>query len=191
MPGSVPRNECLDMSGFEDVLLADDPQLLPVAVVGEGLDHVGARVHELAVEFLDHIRVVQDDLGDERTRLKVSSPLAFEQVAFGADHGTALEQCGQIRHVALLARDPAVQSGVLPPYSKGYAPPELAAAAGTARDLCHDNLAGTAPGQRPSDRVWADRIWADGPHAGMGRREPAVRVAVAARSPHAARRRYP
>jgi hypothetical protein len=71
MPGSVPRNECLD------------------------------------------IRVVQDDLGDEGTGLKVSAPLAFEQVAFGADHGTALKQCGQIRPVALLAQDPAtVQQGL-------------------------------------------------------------------------------
>jgi hypothetical protein len=103
----------LPVERFEDVLLADDPQLLPMAEVGESLDHVGSRVHELAVEFLDHFRVVQDDIGDERPRLKVSTPLAFEQVAFGADHGTALEQCGQIRHVALLAQDPAtVQQGL-------------------------------------------------------------------------------
>src|SRR5207253_8818246 len=83
-----------------NVLLADDPQLLPVTVVGEGLDHVRARVHELAVEFLDHVRVGQDHLGDERPGLEVPTPLAFEQVALGADHGTALEQYGQIRHVA-------------------------------------------------------------------------------------------
>jgi hypothetical protein len=49
--------------------------------------------------------VVQDDLGDERSRLKVSTPLAFEQVAFGADHGAALEHCGQIRHMALLVAE--------------------------------------------------------------------------------------
>jgi hypothetical protein len=95
----------LPVERFEDVLLADDPQLLPVAVVGEGLDHVGARVHELAVEFGNHIRMVQDDLGDEGPGLKVSPPLAFEQVAFGADHGTALKHCGQIRHMALLVAE--------------------------------------------------------------------------------------
>ena len=67
-------------------------------------------MHELAVQFLDDLRVVQDDLGDERPRLKVPAPLAFEEVALGADHGAALEHCGQIRHVALLAG----RGGVLP-----------------------------------------------------------------------------
>ena len=70
----------------------------PVAVVGEGLDHVGARVHELAVQLLDDLGVVQDDLGDERPRLEVPAPLALEEVALGADHGAALKHCRQIRH---------------------------------------------------------------------------------------------
>jgi hypothetical protein len=37
-PGSDRQG--LPVERFEDVLLADDPQLLAVAVIGEGLDHV-------------------------------------------------------------------------------------------------------------------------------------------------------
>ena len=86
---------------LEQVLLADDPQLLPVPVVGEGLDHVRARVHELAVQPLDDLRVLQHDLGDERPGLQVTPPLALEKVAFGA-HDRALPQgLEQIRHANL------------------------------------------------------------------------------------------
>ena len=40
---------------LEQVLLADDAHLLAVRVVGERLDDVGARVHELAMELASTI----------------------------------------------------------------------------------------------------------------------------------------
>ena len=55
-------------------------------------------MHELAVQLLDDLGVIQDDLGDERPGLKVSAPLALEEVALGTDHRAALQHCGQIGH---------------------------------------------------------------------------------------------
>jgi len=48
-------------------------------------------VHELAMQFGDDTGMVQDDFGDERPGLKVSAPLALEEVALRAHHGTALQ----------------------------------------------------------------------------------------------------
>ena len=76
---------------FEQMLLADDPQLLAVPVVRERLDDIGAGVNELAMELGDDLGVVEDDLGNERARLQVTPPFAFEQIALGADHGALLE----------------------------------------------------------------------------------------------------
>ncbi len=80
---------------LEQVLLADQPQLLAVPVVGEGLDDVRAGVDELAMQPLDELRVVEHDLGDERAGLQVAAPLALEQVALRADDGTLLEPLEQ------------------------------------------------------------------------------------------------
>lgn len=88
------------------------------------LDRVGAGMHELAVQSLDHIRVVQDHLRDKRPRLQVTTPLALEEVALRADHRAALEQFGQIRHVVLLSQARAwrVQPMLLRTYATGVAP---------------------------------------------------------------------
>ena len=40
---------------------------------------------ELAVQLGHQLRVVEHDLGHERTRLQVSPPLEFEEVALRAD----------------------------------------------------------------------------------------------------------
>jgi hypothetical protein len=37
------------------------------------------------MELRDDLRVVEDDLGNERARLDVASPLELEEVALGAD----------------------------------------------------------------------------------------------------------
>ena len=92
---------------LEQMLLADDPHLLAVAVVREGLNDVGARVHELAVQLRDDLRMVEDDLGDEGAGLEVAAALALEEVALGADHGSRLETLEQPglasgRHAATL-----------------------------------------------------------------------------------------
>ena len=88
------RSRCATVAGdlqrlavdlLERVLLADQPQLLAVGVVGEGLDDVRAGVHELAVQLRHQLRVLEHDLGDERARLQVAAPLELEEVALGAD----------------------------------------------------------------------------------------------------------
>jgi hypothetical protein len=55
-------------------------------------------VHELAVEALDDLRMLEHDLGDERPGLQVAPPLALEEVAFGAHDRAAAQQVEQIRH---------------------------------------------------------------------------------------------
>ena len=93
--------EGLPVQRLEEVFLADHPQLFPVTVVRERLHDVGACVHELTVQFLDDLRVIQHDLGDERPGLKVAPPLTLEEVTLGAHDGTLLQQFEQIRHATL------------------------------------------------------------------------------------------
>jgi hypothetical protein len=75
-----------------------------VTVVGERLNHVGAGVHELPVQPLHYLRVIQHDLGNERSRLKVAPPLALEKVTFCAHDSAMLQGLEQIRHAILQAR---------------------------------------------------------------------------------------
>src|SRR4029079_5972138 len=61
----------------------------------------GPRVHELAVELGHLLRVLEDDLGDERPRLHVAAPLELEEVGLGAYHRAqveAFEQSGSVSH---------------------------------------------------------------------------------------------
>jgi len=48
--------------------------------------------------------VLEHDLGDERPRLQVASPLALEEVALGAYDRALPQQLKKIRHVILQAR---------------------------------------------------------------------------------------
>ena len=85
----------LAVERLEDVLLADDLELLAMAVIGERLDHVGAGAHELAVELAHRLGGVEHDLRHVRPRLEVAAPLQLEQIALGADHrplGQPLQQ---------------------------------------------------------------------------------------------------
>ncbi|MFN8186067.1 MAG: hypothetical protein U0R69_03205 [Gaiellales bacterium] len=83
--------ERLPVQPLEDVLLADHAQLLAVCVVGQRLDDVRPRVHELAVELADDLGVVEHDLGDERARLEVPAPLELPDIALGTDDRPACE----------------------------------------------------------------------------------------------------
>jgi glyoxalase family protein len=76
---------------LEQVLAADEPQLLPVGVVGERLDDVRPRVDELAVQARDHLGVVEHHLRHERPRLQEAPALELEEVALRAQHGSLCE----------------------------------------------------------------------------------------------------
>ena len=65
LPGDL---ECGAVQRLDQVLLADDPHLLAVTVVGERLDDVGAGALEVDVQGPQGVRVLQGDLGDERHR---------------------------------------------------------------------------------------------------------------------------
>src|SRR6185437_15869941 len=85
---------------LEILLAADEAQLLAMPVIGEGLDDVGAGMHELAVELLDELRVLQYHLRHEGTGLEIAAPLELEEIALGADHRTG----GKPLQQALLLR---------------------------------------------------------------------------------------
>ena len=76
---------------LEQVLLADDPHLLPVRVVRERLDDVRAGADELAVELRDDLGLLEHDLGDERAGLQIPAALELEEVPLGADHRALVE----------------------------------------------------------------------------------------------------
>jgi hypothetical protein len=66
---------------LQQVLFADQPQLLAMGVVGERLHHVGAGVHELAVKLRHLLGMVEHHLRHEAAGLQVAAPLQLEQVA--------------------------------------------------------------------------------------------------------------
>ena len=76
---------------LEQILLADQPQLLAMPVVGERLDDVRARVHELVVQLLDELRAIEHDLGHIGPGLEVAAALELEQIALRAQDGPARE----------------------------------------------------------------------------------------------------
>ncbi len=75
-----------------------------MAVVGERLDDVGPGVHELAVQLLDHLGMLEHHLRDKGASLQVSAAFAFEKVAFGAHDGAIRQHAEQIGHSILQAR---------------------------------------------------------------------------------------
>ncbi len=82
---------------LEQLLLADYPELLAMAVVGEGLDDIRARMDEVTVELANHVGVLENDLGYVRPRLQIAAALELEQIPLGTDHralGEALQEAG-------------------------------------------------------------------------------------------------
>ena len=62
-----------------------------MAVVGEGLDYIRARMDEVTVELANHVGVLENDLGYVRARLQIAAALELEQIPLGADNGSLLE----------------------------------------------------------------------------------------------------
>ncbi len=60
-------------------------------------------MHELPVQVLDDLWVVQHDLRHERPGLEIAPALALEQVTLGTDDGSATQHCEQVRHAILQA----------------------------------------------------------------------------------------
>ena len=84
--GDFRRNrQGVAVERLQQRLLADDAQLLAMAVVGEGLDHVGAGVDEIAVQLAHQIGMLEHDFGHEGAGLQIAAPLELEEIAFGAD----------------------------------------------------------------------------------------------------------
>jgi hypothetical protein len=78
-------SERLAIHLLEDALAADDLQFLPMGVVGEGFDDVAARMHEVLMQPLHHIRVLYHRFGHEGAGLEVAATLQFEEIALGAN----------------------------------------------------------------------------------------------------------
>jgi hypothetical protein len=72
---------------LEIALAPDHPQLLAMRVVGERLDDVRARVHEVAMQLRHDFRMLEHDLGNESACLQVAAALELEDVSLGADDG--------------------------------------------------------------------------------------------------------
>src|SRR4029079_16575573 len=85
------EHERISVQLLEEPFLADDTHLLAVRVVGERLDDIGARMHELPMEVGHLLRVVEDGLGDERAGLDEPAPLELEEIALRADDLSLLE----------------------------------------------------------------------------------------------------
>ena len=108
---------------LERALLADQPELLPVGIVGEGQHHVGASAQEVAVQAGDRIGVFQHHFGHVGTGGDVAGPLELEQIALGADERPGLEAIEKARRGG---RDDVSHGGGLLVGAGGAAPRRLA-----------------------------------------------------------------
>jgi hypothetical protein len=48
-------------------------------------------MHEIAMKLGDDLRVLEDDLGDERSSLQIPASFELEHVTFGTDHRSGVE----------------------------------------------------------------------------------------------------
>ena len=108
--GDLPRAA---IDRLEIAFAADHPEFLSMRVVGERLDDVGARMHEVAMELSHDLGMLEHDLRHESPGLEIASPLELEDVALGADHGTVLEalQQGTSREVGSITHGGGVERG--------------------------------------------------------------------------------
>ena len=84
---------------LEVALPVDHPHLGAMRVVGERLDDVRARVHEVPVEALHQVRMLEDHLRHERAGLEIAAALELEEIPLGADHGPLGEPLHQPRRL--------------------------------------------------------------------------------------------
>ena len=68
-----------------------------MSVIGEGLDHVGAGVDEVAVQLAHQIGMLEHDFGHECAGLQIAAPLELEEIALGADDRPRGESVQQSR----------------------------------------------------------------------------------------------
>ena len=93
----------LAVQGFQQVLLPDQPQLFPVAVVGEGQHDVGSGTGELGVQFFKRVRMLQHHLGHVGPGLQIAAPFHLEEVTAGVQDGIVAVQPIQERTTLLTA----------------------------------------------------------------------------------------
>jgi hypothetical protein len=94
----------LAVQRFEHVFLANDPELLAVAVVRERLDDVRPGVDELPVQLFDDLGMFKHHLRNESARLQVPAAFAFEKITFGAHDWATRQHAEQIGHSILQGR---------------------------------------------------------------------------------------
>jgi hypothetical protein len=96
LPGDLLCNfQRVAVERLQQVFLSDHAHLFPMGVIGEGLDDIGARVHELTMKFVYLFRMLEDNLRNVRPGLDVAPALELEQVSLRADDRTfaqALQQ---------------------------------------------------------------------------------------------------
>src|SRR5580693_3304457 len=68
-----------------------------MSVIGEGFHDVAARMHEILMQPLHHLRILDYRLRHESARLKVAAPLQLEEIAFRADDWAAFEAIEEAR----------------------------------------------------------------------------------------------
>src|SRR5208337_2377279 len=96
--------ESLPVDVFQNTLSADYPELLAMSVIGEGFHNVAAGMHEILMQPLDHLRILDYRLRHESARLKVAAPLQLEEIAFRADDWAAFEAIEEARLHGRLVR---------------------------------------------------------------------------------------
>jgi hypothetical protein len=66
-----------------------------VGVVGAGHNHIGACANELLVQYLNHLRVLEDRFRHEGASLQHAPALQFENIAFSDQHGACFQPLRQ------------------------------------------------------------------------------------------------
>src|SRR5271165_446781 len=89
--------ESLPVDVFQNILSADYPELLAMSVISEGFHDVAAGMHEIVMQPLDHLRILDYRLRHESARLKVAAPLQLEEIAFRADDWAAFQAIEEAR----------------------------------------------------------------------------------------------
>ncbi len=81
----------LTVDRFQNLLAADNLELLAMSVVGERLHHIAARMNKILVQAGYDIRVLEHDFRYKGACLKVSTAFEFKEVAFRADDRAGVE----------------------------------------------------------------------------------------------------
>ncbi len=80
---------------LEPIFFADQPQFFPVTIIGERLDHIGARPQKLPVQCHYCFGMIQHHLGHIGTGLQITTALEFKEVAFSTNDRSIAEPLHQ------------------------------------------------------------------------------------------------